>query len=160
MHSQKKLGVVFSIIVLMVIIFAVLLMQSLKKDYYTIIINAQIREKNDNHFAGCYYKWKENNYLITDYYTYKNDDLIEYKSPTTAGFAIFNLKDTTALDNVLSLNGSKLNRHKKLWFRKKSDHFVLNDNEKFKFDEIKNDTIVSKIDKTFIKVVISKNTDE
>lgn len=137
--------VVFTVVIVVVV-------RSAKTNYYTIIIDAQIRDANDNYFKDCYLKWNGNNYLITDYYQYKNDDLIEYKSATSSGFAIFNLNNSQSF-----YNGSR-DRYKKLWYKQKSDNFQL-DNEKYKIDYINKDTVVSKLDDTFIKVVIQKFVD-
>ena len=97
----------------LLIIIIVVVVRSAKTNYYTIIMDAQIRAKNDNHFKGCYLKWNGNNYLITDYYKYKNDVLIEYKSATSSGFAIFNLTNSKSF-----YNGSR-DRYKKLWYKQK-----------------------------------------
>ena len=134
------------------IIVIVVVVRSAKTNYYTIIMDAQIRAKNDNHFKGCYLKWNGNNYLITDYYKYKNDVLIEYKSATSSGFAVFNLTNSKSF-----YNGSR-DRYKKLWYKQKKNSFQL-DNEKFKKDYINKDTVISDIDGTFIKVVVQKFVD-
>lgn len=150
--NSKYNGIILTVILFLTIV-VVLVVRSAKTNYYTTIIDAQIRDKNDNHFQGCYLKWNGNNYLITDYYKYKNDDLIEYKSPTSSGFAVFNLKDST------TFYGGIRDRYKKLWYKEESDGVQL-DNEKFKIDYRNMDTIVSKTDKTFIKVLIQKFVDE
>ncbi len=136
----------------LLIIVVVVVVRSAKTNYYTIIMDAQIRDKNDNSFKDCYLKWNGNNYLITDYYKYKNDVLIEYKSATSSGFAVFDLTDSKA-----SYNGSR-DRNKKLWYKQQGYSFQL-DNEKFKIDYVNKDTVVSNIDGTFIKVVIQKFVD-
>ncbi|MBE9601470.1 hypothetical protein [Pedobacter sp. MC2016-24] len=149
--DSKYNGIVLAVFVLLIIV-VVVVVRGAKTNYYTIIMDAQIRGKNDDHFKDCYLKWNGNNYLITDYYRYKNDDLIEYKSATSSGFAVFNLTDSNSF-----YNGSR-DRYKKLWYKQKSDNFEL-DNEKFKIDYINKDTVVSNIDGTFIKVVIQKFVD-
>ncbi|EDM37936.1 hypothetical protein PBAL39_15964 [Pedobacter sp. BAL39] len=149
--NDKYNGIVLAVLVLLIIVI-VLVVRSVKTNYYTIIIDAQLREKDDNHFKDCYLKLNGNNYLITDYYRYKNDHLIEYKSATSSGFAVFNLIDSNS-----SYNGSR-DRYKKLWYKQKSDSFAL-DNEKYKIDYVHKDTVVSNIDRTAIKVVIQKFVD-
>ena len=136
----------------LLIIAIVVVVRSAKTNHYTIIMDAQIRDKNDNYFKDCYLKWNGNNYLITDYYKYKNDVLIEYKSATSSGFATFNLTNSKSF-----YNGSR-DRYKKLWYKQKKNSFQL-DNKKFKKDYINKDTVVSKIDGTFIKVVVQKFVD-
>jgi len=136
----------------LLIIAIVMVVRSAKANYYTIILDAQIRDKNDEYFKDCYLKWNGNNYLITDYYKYKNDVLIEYKSATSSGFAKFDLTKSKSL-----YNGSR-DRYKKLWYKQSKNSFKL-DNEKFKKDYINKDTVVSNIDGTFIKVVIQKFVD-
>jgi len=149
--DDKYNGVVLAVLGLLIIV-VVLVVRSAKTNNYTIIMDAQKRDKDDNHFKDCYLKLNGNNYLITDYYRYKNGDLIEYKSATSSGFAVFNLTDSNS-----SYNGSR-DRYKKLWYKKKSDNFAL-DNEKYKIDYVHKDTVVSNIDGTAIKVVIQKFVD-
>jgi len=153
MAIKEKYKVIIFTALLLLALIIILVVQSAKTNYYTIIIDAQIRDKNDNHFAGCYLKWNGNNYLITDYYKYKNDDLIEYRSATSSGFAVFDLTDSTTF-----YNGNR-DRYKKLWYKQKSDGVQL-DKEKIKIDYINKDTIISKIDDTFIKVIVKKFVDE
>ncbi len=152
MKIKSKYNGIILLAMLLLTVVVVLIVKNAKTNYYTIIIDAQMRNINDNHFTGCYLKWNGNNYLITDYYKYKNDELIEYKSPTSSGFAIFNLTDST------TFYGGSRDRYKKLYHKQKSDGLQL-DEEKFKIDYISNDTIVSKIDDTFIKVTIQKFID-
>jgi len=134
------------------LIAIVVVVRSAKTNNYTIIMDAQIRAKNDNYFKDCYFKWNGNNYLITDYYKYKNDVLVEYRSATTSGFAVFDLTDSNSI-----YNGGR-DRYKKLWYKQSKNSFKL-DTEKFKKDYINKDTVVSNIDGTFIKVVIQKFVD-
>jgi len=149
---NSKYNRIFLAVLVLLIVVVFIVSRIAKTNYYTIIIDAQIRDKNDNYFKDCYLKWNGNNYLITDYYQYKNDDLIEYKSATSSGFAIFNLTDSHS-----SYNGNR-DRYKKLWYKQKSDNFQL-DNKKYKIDYINKDTVVSKLDDTFIKVVIQRFVD-
>ena len=136
----------------LLIIAIVMVVRSAKTNYYTIILDAQIRDKNDDYFKDCYLKWNGNNYLITDYYKYKNDVLIECKSATSSGFAKIDLTNSKSFYN------GRRDRYKKLWYKQSKNSFKL-DTEKFKKDYINKDTVVSNIDGTFIKVVIQKFVD-
>lgn len=129
-----------------------MIVRSAKTKYYTTIIDAKLTDKNDKQFPDCYLKWNGNKYLITGFYKYKNDDLVEYKSPTPSGFAVSDLTDS-----AVSYNGSR-DRYDKLWYKEKSDGLQL-DNEKFRIDYKNEDTIVSKINDTIIKVMIQKFVD-
>jgi hypothetical protein len=150
--NGKYNGIIFIAIFALTIVI-ILVVRNTHTNYYTTIIDAKIRDKNDNQFPGCYIKWNGNNYLITDYYRYHNDYLIEYKTPTSSGFAVFNLTDSTVF------YGGSRNRYKPLYYKQKSDHIRL-DNEKFKIDYIKNDTIISKINDTIIKITAEEFVDE
>lgn len=145
MNSKSK-WILFAVLISLISV-VVIVLRSVKANYRTIIMDAQIRDKDDNYYTDCYFKWNGNNYLITDYYEYKNDDLVKYKSASTAGFIIRNLTDSAAF------YGGNRDRYKKLWYKQSSDHLQL-DNEKLKIDYLNKDTIVSKLDSTFIKVII------
>lgn len=153
MKVNSKYNSIFFIGLFLLISLIIWVVSSAKTNYYIFVIDAQITNKNDNSYPNCYLKWNNNKYLITNYYKYKNDVLIEYKTPTSLGFKTVNLTDSSAV-----YTGSR-DRYKKLWHKKKSDGLQL-DKEKFKIDYLKKDTIVSKINDTVIKVIVLKFVDK
>lgn len=53
--SDKYNGIIFAVMLLLVIV-AIVIIRSAKTNYYTIMIDAQIRAKNNKYFTGCYFR--------------------------------------------------------------------------------------------------------